>query len=89
MSWDGGPVMCSEGWSIAVESSVDSVATGDITLVCAGEQPERNMPPPLPDHIRKLWRRGQIVGSLGSGAFVLARSGICVFRVMVGSDFRG
>lgn len=76
MSWDGGPVICSEGWSIAVDCSVDNDATADITLVCAGAQPERNMPPTLPDHIRKLWRRGQIVGSLGSGTFVLARSGI-------------
>ncbi|MFZ1467803.1 MAG: helix-turn-helix domain-containing protein [Paracoccaceae bacterium] len=76
MSWDGGPVICSEGWSIAVDSSVNDDMTADITLVCAGAQPDRNMPPTLPDHIRKLWRRGQIVGSLGSGTFVLAKSGI-------------
>ena len=75
-SWDGSPVVCAAGFSIPVDAQFDEVDFADITFVCAGAAPESNIPAQLPDHIRKLWRRGKTVGGLCGGTFALAKAGI-------------
>lgn len=75
-SWDGSPVVCAAGFSLPVDAQVDEVDFADITFVCAGVAPESNIPAQLPDHIRKLWRRGKTVGGLCGGTFALAKAGI-------------
>jgi transcriptional regulator GlxA family with amidase domain len=76
LSEDGQAVKCSNGISIGVEGTLDSVNCGDIVLVCSGLMPGRSFSKKVADKIRHFWRRGQIVGGICTGAYTLAGAGI-------------
>ncbi|MCA2012168.1 helix-turn-helix domain-containing protein [Cereibacter sphaeroides] len=79
-SWDGQPVQSANGISVPVQGAVDVDRPSDMTLVCASRRPTENIPSRLPDHIRRLWRRGHIVGGICGGSFALAKAGILAGR---------
>lgn len=76
LSWSGAPVRCADGTLISVHASMDTGASSELSLVCASENPEQNIPAGLPGRLRMLWRRGAAVGGICSGAFALAAAGI-------------
>lgn len=76
VSEDGRPVHCSNGLEISVDGSIDDLQRRDIVLVCSGVLPKTVTTPKVANAIRKMWRRGQKVGGLCTGAYTLAQAGI-------------
>lgn len=73
---DGLPVQCSGGLHITPDARLpDSVGNGYVFIV-GGTQPTSNSPDQLANWIRRQWRLGRTVGSLCTGAYVLAKAGI-------------
>lgn len=64
MSGDAAPVACSDGVAVMAEGRWPDA------------QPEGKASTALGDWLRSLWRRGRTVGSLCTGAYALATSGI-------------
>jgi transcriptional regulator GlxA family with amidase domain len=73
-SVDGEPVEASNGMRIMVEAPLSEMAACATLLVCAGFEPERHATRPLIRLLQKLARSGATLGSLDTGAFLLARA---------------
>lgn len=62
--------------TVPVGGAFHRCGPADVTLVCADKSRRQDIPARLPDHIRRAWRLGHVVGGIGIGAFVLAEAGI-------------
>ncbi|MEM6679458.1 MAG: GlxA family transcriptional regulator [Pseudomonadota bacterium] len=76
VSEDGGPVECSNGTGVAVDSGLGDVARGASIVVCAGFGLERAASRPVVTWLRREARRGAKLGALCTGSYVLARAGL-------------
>ncbi|QFT95461.1 HTH-type transcriptional regulator CdhR (plasmid) [Roseovarius sp. THAF9] len=76
VSEDGQPVECSNGVTVGVNGTMEDISATDAVLVCSGVNPEKNASRKVADHIRRLWRQGQTVGGICTGAYTLAQAGI-------------
>ena len=76
VSRDGGPVIASNGLQVAADAAMSEVNDCDTLLVCAGldahEQGDRH----LTAWLRRIARRGVVIGGLCSGTRLLARAGL-------------
>lgn len=75
-SQDGGSVTASNGVAILPDGPLPDKAPPGYVFVCGGVEPELSASPVLADWMRAQWRHGHTVGSLCSGAYVLAEAGI-------------
>ncbi len=75
---DGAPQQASNGIEITPDYSIESLPVNfDLVIVCAGiTNPESMRSRSLHDWLRKLARRGCVVGAIGTGSEVLANAGI-------------
>lgn len=80
LSWDGAPVLSGAGLEVSVAGRAETDVPAEISFVCAGDASVANTPRALPDHIRKLWRRGKTVGGISGGVTALANAGILAGR---------
>ncbi|WP_127112793.1 GlxA family transcriptional regulator [Shimia sediminis] len=76
VSEDGQPVTCSNGVPLGVDGTLDDIPSDDTVLVCSGVLPEQTLSSRISNLIRQLWRKGQTVGGVCTGAYTLARAGI-------------
>ena len=77
VSLDGQPVVASNGISVAVSTSLESLNGPDMLVVCVGLEPlayaaDRRLLHPL----RALARHGCRIGAISGGSFVLAEAGL-------------
>ena len=76
VSRDGGPVTASNGLKVAADAAMANVFECETLFVCAGlaahEQADRN----TAAWLRRIARRGGVIGGLCSGTHLLARAGL-------------
>ena len=76
VSRDGGAVIASNGLHVAADAAMSEVTDCDTLLVCAGldahEQGDRH----VAAWLRRMARRGAVIGGLCSGTRLLARAGL-------------
>lgn len=76
ISRDGGPVTASNGLQVVADAAMSEVSDCETLLVCAGldahEQGDRH----VSVWLRRIARRGGVVGGLCSGTHLLARAGL-------------
>jgi transcriptional regulator GlxA family with amidase domain len=75
-SRDGGPCAASNGVVVSVGGSFADVAELDLALVCGGIDVEKADHVALTATLRRLASRRRAIGSLCTGAYVLARAGL-------------
>lgn len=75
LTHDGEPALASNGIRLPVDGQVKDW-DGDLLLVCAGFEVERFTPPALLSMLRAQRQRGKTLGSICSGAHILAKAGL-------------
>lgn len=73
-SADGQPVEASCGLKVAVDGALDE--TAQVLVVCAGFEPRRGITRPLIAALRRMARRGTVMGAIDTGAWFLAEAGL-------------
>ena len=76
ISRDGGPVTASNGLQVAADLSMSQVNDCDTLLVCAGLDAHHQGDRHVAAWLRRIARRGAVVGGLCSGTHLLARAGL-------------
>ncbi|MFV0473442.1 MAG: AraC family transcriptional regulator, partial [Pikeienuella sp.] len=76
VSADGGAVSASSGLTVMPDGGLEAAADLPTLFVCAGFEPERHAAPPLLAGLRRLARKGAVLGALDTGAWLLARAGL-------------
>lgn len=76
VSHDGNPVRASNGISINVDASMESVSASPMVIVCSSWDPHLYTSPKICSWLKKLARQGAKVGGVETGAYVLARAGL-------------
>ena len=76
LSDNGNPVACSNGVPVGSDGTWAGTMPDGLVLVCSGVEPEGKASAALADWLRRLWRRGRVVGGLCTGAYALARAGV-------------
>ena len=70
-------ITCSAGAIFTVDQALPEDAGRDaLILVCGGLNVQRATTPALMNWLRKMARKGAAIGGLGTGAYVLARTGL-------------
>lgn len=72
----GKPVAASNGVAIIPDSGTDKVRDADWVFVCAGGNPATFGDRPTFAWLRRLARRGVVIGGISGGPYVLARAGL-------------
>jgi AraC family carnitine catabolism transcriptional activator len=73
-SADGAPVEASCGLKVAVDGPLDEGAA--VLIVCAGFEPHRGITRPLLAALRRMARKGAVLGALDTGTYALAQAGL-------------
>jgi transcriptional regulator GlxA family with amidase domain len=73
---DGEPVAASNGVAIIPDSATEGGGTADIVFVCAGGNPATFGDKSTLAWLRRLARRGVVIGGISGGPYVLARAGL-------------
>ena len=76
LSDTGAPVACSNGTRVEVDAPLGEIARDDVVLVCAGVDVRANTTATLRNWLRRVARRGAVIGGLCTGAYALATSGL-------------
>ncbi|MDF2234774.1 GlxA family transcriptional regulator [Albimonas sp. CAU 1670] len=76
LSADGGAVEASSGLSVMAERPLAEARDLPMLFVCAGFDPDAHAAPSLLASLRRLARRGAVLGALDTGAWLLARAGL-------------
>lgn len=76
VSQDGNPVRASNGLSINVDGSMESVTSSPMVIVCSSWDPHLYTTQKMLSWLRKLARQGAKIGGVETGAYVLARAGL-------------
>jgi transcriptional regulator GlxA family with amidase domain len=71
-----GPVRTDTGLTVLIEHGLERLATADLVLVLPPEDSDLEPPAEVREALRSAYRRGAIVASLCTGAFVLAAAGL-------------
>jgi transcriptional regulator GlxA family with amidase domain len=75
-SHDGRPVLASNGLSVNVHGSIDTVEACPILIVCSSFDPHLYATKKVISWLKKLARRGTMLGAVETGSWVLARAGL-------------
>ena len=73
---DGQPVECSGGLRMTPDGPLPETVANGYVFIVGGTQPTSNPNDQIANWVRKQWRLGRTVGSLCTGAYVLAKAGI-------------
>lgn len=76
VSHDGRPVQASNGLSLDVDGSIQTVVESTMVIVCSSFDPHLYITPKILAWLRKLDRQGAAIGGVETGAYVLARAGL-------------
>ena len=76
VSRDGEPVRASNGLQVVAQHDIETVASCDTLLVCAGVDARSFDDRATMAWLRRIARQGGVVGSLCTGAHLLARAGL-------------
>lgn len=76
LSYDGEPVMASNGVMLQAGCSMKDIEKLDIIFVCSGYDVKKNTDPGIIKSIRRLATHGCHVGAICTGTFVLAQAGL-------------
>jgi AraC family carnitine catabolism transcriptional activator len=76
LSHDGKAVRASNGLSLNVEGSIADVTDCQMVIVCSSFDPHLYITPKILAWLRKLDRKGAMVGAVETGAYVLASAGL-------------
>lgn len=76
MSESGAPVACSNGTRIAADSALGEIGRDDVVLVCGGIDVRANTSVAVLNWLRRVARRGSVMGGLCTGAHALAKAGL-------------
>ena len=76
VSRDGGPVTASNGLQVAADASMSEASECEAVLVCAGLDAHVRGDRHVFAWLRRIARRGGVVGGLCSGTHLLARAGL-------------
>jgi len=76
VSEDGTDVACSNGTSIRVTGGLEDVGRDDVILVCGGIGVRSSTTQPIKAWLRKVARKGSVIGGLCTGAHTLAAAGL-------------
>ena len=79
-SADGAPVEASCGLKVAVDGPLDETATA--LIVCAGFEPRRGITRPLIAALRRMTRKGTVLGAIDTGVYLLAEAGLIGFFML-------
>lgn len=72
----GETARCSAGASFALDMGLDDVRREDVVLIIGGIDVQAATTPAVMNWLRKIARRGSIIGGLCTGAYPMARSGL-------------
>lgn len=75
-SHDGKPVLASNGLSVNVHGSIDTVEACPILIVCSSFDPHLYATKKVLSWLKKLARQGTMLGAVETGSWVLARAGL-------------
>ena len=75
-SLDGQPVEASNGMTLVADAAIASVESFPTVLVCASFDPDRYESKALLAWLRRLDRKGAVLGGIDTGTHVLARAGL-------------
>jgi transcriptional regulator GlxA family with amidase domain len=75
-SRDGAPVRSSAGMRIEVDGCVDDAPGSELVLVVAGVNAERYRDEGMSESLRRLARKGAVLGGVSLGPYLLARAGL-------------
>jgi AraC family transcriptional regulator, glycine betaine-responsive activator len=73
---DGAPVAASNGLTMQIDYALDNMPEIDALFVCSGMNVAENFSKPLKSSLCKIKNKHIIMGSLCTGAYILARSGL-------------
>ena len=76
LSFDGGPLVASNGVTFPADCSLDDAPHLDALFVCSGGNPAQFDHPPPFALLRTLAHRGIQMGGMSGGSYVLARAGL-------------
>ena len=76
VSVEGGNCIASNGASIDTERLSDIKGTPDMAMISSSWEPEKYYGPPIDTYLRKWARFGATLGSIETGAFILAAAGL-------------
>jgi transcriptional regulator GlxA family with amidase domain len=75
-SKDGAPVRSSAGVRIAVDGVIDDAVGSGLVMVLAGLNAERYRDQGMSEALRRLTRKGAVLGGVSLGPYILARAGL-------------
>lgn len=81
-SLDGEPVEASNGMTLVADAAISAVESFPTLLVCASFDPQRYEARALLSWLRRLDRKGAVLGGLDTGTHVLARAGLLTGHVV-------
>ncbi|PWE31091.1 AraC family transcriptional regulator [Pararhodobacter marinus] len=76
VSATGGEVSCSNGTRVMVDGPLCETGRDDIVIICGGIDVRTNTTPPVVNWLRKVARKGAVIGGLCTGAHTLAEAGL-------------
>ena len=76
ISESGKPVTCSNGATLLVDGGLAEVGRDDVVIVCGGVDVRTNTTQPVVNWLRKVARKGSVIGGLCTGAHTLAEAGL-------------
>ncbi len=76
VSESGQPVACSAGIAVAVDGPLPEVGRDDVVVLCAGLDVRAHTTPGLLSWLRRIARKGPVIGGLCTAAHVMAEAGL-------------
>ncbi|MCW1933224.1 GlxA family transcriptional regulator [Pararhodobacter zhoushanensis] len=76
VSETGRDIACSNGTVLRVEGPLPDMGRDDVVIVCGGVDIRANTTQPLVNWLRKVARKGSVIGGLCTGAHTLAEAGL-------------
>ena len=76
VSIDRAPVLSSDGISIASDQDLETAPRADAVFVCASFDAQRWNLPSISNFLLRQARAGAVIGSIGTGSFILACAGL-------------
>lgn len=76
VSESGNEARCSNGTVIKVDSGLGEIGRDDVVLICGGIDVRTNTTPAVVNWLRKVARKGPVIGGLCTGAHAMAEAGL-------------